>query len=113
HEQAGPRAVVGIGLGQVLAVEEDAALGDLVGGVAHQRVRERGLAGAVRAHERMRLALRDGQVDAVEDLPLLGAYVQVLDLEAHRAAAFSFLGWGFKSASVMSLRVRTIEPWTR
>jgi hypothetical protein len=48
--------------------------------VAHQGAGERGLAGAVRAHQRMDLAARDVQVDAAEDLALLDAHVQVSDL---------------------------------
>ena len=38
-------------LGDVLAVEQDLPLGDLVGRVTHDRVGERRLAGAVRAHD--------------------------------------------------------------
>ena len=44
EEEALLRALVGAGLGQVLAVEEDLALGDLVGRVAGDRVGERRLA---------------------------------------------------------------------
>src|SRR5256714_10097742 len=58
----------------------------------------------------MGLALVDDEVDSVEDLAVLRADVQVLDLEAH-AACRSF--FGVRSSSVMSVRVRTIEPWTR
>ena len=48
-------------------------LGDLVGGVAHDDVAERGLAGAVGAHEHVGLARADGQADAVEDGLVLGS----------------------------------------
>ena len=74
------RALVRLGLGDVLALERDRALGDLVGGVAEQGVRERRLARAVGAHQRVDLAAVDVQVDASEDLALLGADVQVSDL---------------------------------
>ena len=64
HEQAGAGALVRVGLGDVLAVEEDLALGHLEVRVAHDRVGERRLAGAVRAHQRVELARADVQVDA-------------------------------------------------
>jgi hypothetical protein len=81
HEQAHPGALVRVGLGHALAVEQDLALGDLEVGVAHDRVGERGLAGAVRAHQRVHLARVDGQVEPLEDLLLAGPYVEVPDLE--------------------------------
>src|SRR3954471_22009297 len=64
----------------------------------------------------MRLALVDDEVDAVEDLPLLRAHVQVLDFKSHTVVvAFSGrVRAGFAmSASVMSLSVLTMEPCTR
>ena len=93
--------------------EQDAALGHLVGGVAHERVGERGLARAVRAHQGVRLALLHGQVDAVEDLAVLGADVQVLDLQGHAIAFSAFLSGWTRSSSVISFRVRTMDPCTR
>ena len=48
----------------------DLAALDHVGRVAHQRVGEGRLARAVGAHDRVDLALADGQVDALEDLVL-------------------------------------------
>ena len=51
EEQPALRALVGLELDEAVAVEEDVALGDLVGGVTHERVRERALAGAVRPHD--------------------------------------------------------------
>ena len=81
HEQAGARALLGVGLGDLLAVEDDLALGDLERRVAHDRVRERRLAGAVRPHQRVDLAPRDLEVEALEDLLVLGAHVQVANLE--------------------------------
>ena len=82
EEEAALRALVGAELDEVLAVEEDLALGDLVGRVAHQRVGERRLARAVRAHDRVHLVRVDGQVDALDDLgSVLERDVQVLDLE--------------------------------
>ena len=80
QEQPGLGALVRLGRGDVLALEGDRALGDLVGGVAEQRVRERRLARAVGAHQGVDLAARDVQVDAPQDLAVLDAHVQVSDL---------------------------------
>ena len=80
EEEAGVRALVRLGLRDVLALEEDRALGDLVAGVPEQRVRERRLAGAVGAHQRVDLAVVDRQVDAAQDLAIVGAHVKVSDL---------------------------------
>ena len=84
----------------------------------------RGLAGAVGAHQGVDLALRDGQVDPLEDLLVPGADVQVLDLEHVLFAWFAGAGAGIgdgvrvgekstRSASVVSCRARTMPPWTR
>ena len=81
HEEAGAGALVRIGLRDVLAVEEDLAVGHLEIGVAHDRVRERRLPGAVRPHQCVELAAADVQVHALEDLLVPGGDVQVLDLE--------------------------------
>jgi hypothetical protein len=82
EEEAALRAFVGAELRHVLAVEEDLALGDLVGGMAHQRVGERRLARAVRAHERVGLVQVDRQIDALDDLgAVLEADLQVLEFE--------------------------------
>src|SRR5919198_1287987 len=62
HEQPEPRPLVRLHLGHVLASEEDLPLGYLEAGMPHDRVRERGLPGPVRSHQRMDLALRDVQV---------------------------------------------------
>jgi hypothetical protein len=80
HEEAGVRPVLGSRLGDVLALEGDRALGDLEAGMAHDRVRERRLTGAVRAHQRVDLALLHIEVDPLEDLLVLGADVQVSNL---------------------------------
>ena len=55
-------------LQQVAALPQDLAALDHVRRVAHQRVGERRLARAVRAHDRVDLALGDRQVDALEDV---------------------------------------------
>ena len=100
EEEAALRALVRLELGHVLAVEEDLALGDLVGRVAHQRVRERRLAGAVRAHDRVDLVRVDREVDALDDLgAVLERDVQVLQFEQSHvkvmlASAFSPSGVG-------------------
>ena len=81
HEQAGDGALVRVGLRDVLAVEEDLALGDVEVRVAHDRVGERRLARAVRAHQGVELARADVQVHAAQDGLLPCAHVQVADLE--------------------------------
>ena len=80
HEQAHPGALVGVGLGDVLALEDDLTLGHLEPRMAHDRVGERRLARAVRAHQRVDLALADGQIHTPEDLLLTGADVKVSNL---------------------------------
>jgi len=81
HEEAGDRARVGVGLRDVLAVEEDLPLGHVEVGVAHDRVGERRLAGAVGAHQGVELSRADVQVHAAQDGLLPCAHVQVADLE--------------------------------
>ena len=55
---------------------------DLVGGMAHERVGERRLAGAVRAHDRVHLVRVHGEVDALDDLgAVLERDVQVLQFQ--------------------------------
>ena len=71
HARAG-RACPGESFEDVAALPDDLAAVDDVGRVAHQRVGEGRLARAVRAHDRVDLALADRQVDALEDL-VLGA----------------------------------------
>ena len=68
QEQAELRALVGRELRDVLALEQDLALGDRVAGPAHDHVGQRGLARAVRPHQRVDLALAHRQVDALQDL---------------------------------------------
>ena len=80
HEQAGAGTLVRVCLGHVLAQEEDLAVGDLVARVAHDRVRQRGLARSVGSHQGMDLTARDRQVDTAQDLLALDVHMQVLDL---------------------------------
>ena len=82
EEQAALRALVRRQLRHVLAVEEDPALGDLVGRVAHDRVGERALPGAVRPHDGVHLVQVDLEVDALDDLgAVLQRDVEVLELQ--------------------------------
>ena len=86
EEEAALRTLVGAELGQVLAVEEDLALGDLVRGMTHERVRERRLARPVRAHDRVLLPEVDLEVDTLDDLgAVLQSDVQIPDLELSHA----------------------------
>jgi hypothetical protein len=88
EEQAALGALVGPHLDEILPVEEDLALGDLVRGMPHQRVGERGLARPVRAHHGMDLVEVDRQIDTLDDLPpgFLVGDVQILYLQqSHRS----------------------------
>ena len=80
-------AVVGAPAGDVVALEQDAAVRDLVLGAAEQRGGEGRLARAVGPHQRVDLARADREVDAAEDLAGAGHHrpdVQVLHLEQGR-----------------------------
>ena len=65
----------------VLAVEGDRPAEHLVAGPAHDHGRQRGLAGAVRAHDGVDLAGRHRQVDALQDLLAGHRGSQPADLE--------------------------------
>ena len=91
EEEPALGALVGLQLDDVLAVEQDLALGDLVGRVAHQRVGERALAGAVRPHDRVHLVRVDREVDAADDLgAVLDRHVEVPDLEERQGSVSPF-----------------------
>ena len=72
----------GARLSDVLALEQDTAAGHLVARVAHQRVGERALAGAVRPHDRVHFAGRDRQRQALDNLLALDLDPQVFDSAA-------------------------------
>src|SRR5215216_7211056 len=59
--------------------------------MTHDRVGEGGLAGSVRPHQGVDLALRDLQVEPLEDLLALGAYVQVRDLQISHLSPLSWV----------------------
>ena len=87
EEEPGARALVGRPVGDVLAAEEDLALGDAVAGAAHDERGEGRLARAVGAHERVDLALVDDEVDARAGSSTPSAIdVQVAQLEDGRLA---------------------------
>jgi hypothetical protein len=82
EEEAALCALVRPQLGEVLAVEEDLALGHLVRWMAHEGVRERRLPGAVGPHDRVLLPEIDLEVDPLDDLgAVLERDVQIPDLE--------------------------------
>jgi hypothetical protein len=114
EEEAALRALVRLELRQVLAVEEDPALGDLVRRVAGDRVRERGLARPVRAHDRVHLVAADREVDTLDDLgAVLQRDVQVLQLEQCQLARVLSSGWD-EPGSVPQLRTVILpdKGWT-
>ena len=99
--------------------------------MAHDRVGEGRLAGAVRAHQRVDLAAVDLEVEALEDLLVLGADVKVGDLEVgHISPCRASVGgarrrWSrlalrlacsansTSSASVVPASAFVTPPWTR
>ena len=81
EEHAAGGAAVGAELGDVLALEPDAPARDLVAGVGEEGLGQRGLAGAVRPHERVDFALADGQGHAAEDLGVGDPDVEILEFE--------------------------------
>ena len=86
EEEPRLRALVGARLGDVLAVEQDLPAGDLVRGVARDRVGQRRLARAVRSHDRVHLVRGDAQADTLDDLgAVFEGDAQVFELElSHR-----------------------------
>ena len=81
EEHALGGALVGRHLQQVLALEQDLAAGDFVAGLAGDDVGERRLAGAVRPHDRVHLALVHRERQPVENLALLDTDLQIFDFE--------------------------------
>ena len=79
EEQPGVGALPGGQAEQVVAVERDRAAEDLVAGPAHEHVRERGLARAVGAHDRVHLAAAHLEVEAAQDLAPLDTGPQAVD----------------------------------
>src|ERR687898_78270 len=73
-------SLVGFKLQDVLALEGYRALGNLVARMPHQHVRERALPRAVRAHDRVDLALPDLEVQTLDDLVAVNLNVQILYL---------------------------------
>jgi hypothetical protein len=91
QKETGLGAHIGGPVRHVLAVQQDGPGGHRVGRVPHERAGQRGLAGAVGAHERVDLAGPDGEVDATEDGTVLGRDVEVADLEQiHLAKSLPF-----------------------
>src|SRR5690606_25621145 len=79
--QAHVDALIRFKLKAVDAVEDNLPGGDVVIGVAHEHVGQRALAGAVRPHARVDLALTDGQVDTRENGLTLNIRVWVTDFK--------------------------------
>ena len=81
EEDARARPLVRLHLQDRLPVDEDVALGDRVVRVAGDRLGHRGLAGAVRPHDRMDFSGIDRQGHAFDDFLVSSGDVQVLDFE--------------------------------
>ena len=81
--------------------------------MAHERVGEGGLAGAVGAHDGVDLALADREVDPLEDLVLRGGGggdVQVADLEVLVAHGRVGLLWWSRSGETARGRAARVRP---
>src|SRR5205085_4671727 len=106
---------VGRPLRDVLALEDDLPVRDLEVRVPHDHVREGRLAGPVRTHQRMDLALADDQVEAAEDLLLPRPDAKVLNLQLgrHATTRSPLLENSTGSARVVVCSERMIPPWTR
>ncbi len=88
QEHAEARALVGLELQQIDALERHAACRDLVGRMPHEDVGERRLARAVRAHDGVHLALGDFEVDALQDLLAVDLGAETFDDEVSHVRAF-------------------------
>ena len=66
---------------QIVTVEKNSSAGDPVLGVSGQHIGERALAGPVRSHDGVDLAVVDRQVDSMEDLEAFGVGREPLDLK--------------------------------
>ncbi len=80
HEHALARPLVGIHVEEVVTVVEHLPAGDHVLRVAGQHARERALAGPVRPHDGVDFARLDVEIDAIEDLLVLGLDLKILDI---------------------------------
>ena len=111
---------------QLLAVDGDRATGDRVVAPTHEHVRQRRLARAVRAHERVHLARAHLEVDAAQDLLPRDGGVQVRDLQhAHRPPptvahdhvgavdAHVVDGDGLRRREALGLSRRPARTWSR
>ena len=92
QEQASGGAFFGFQIQQIFAVQGRFAFGHLIAVAARQHIRQRRLARAVRPHDRMDLARRHFQRDALEDLLALVFQfgVEVVDFQ-HRPVLPSVL----------------------
>ena len=81
EEHAGARPLLGLLVEQVAALIADFAGGDDVSGMPGQHFRERALARAVRAHDRVHFAEPDREVDPLEDLDAVHGRAQAAHLE--------------------------------
>ncbi len=81
QEHALGGALVRVHFQQVFALEQDLATGDFVSGFTGDDVGERRLAGAVRPHDGVDLALVHGQRQPMENLAILDTDLQVFDFK--------------------------------
>ena len=81
QKQAGAGAHIRLQTQDAFAVQEHIATRDLVIGMTGHDLGQGALAGAVLAHDRVDLAFRHGEVEAVEDFRAADAGAEVFDFE--------------------------------
>ncbi len=79
QEDSGLRPLVGFERQQINSIERDRTGRDLVIRVPHQGVAEGALAGAVRTHQGVHLALAERQIHPAQDLFFPDGHVQIFD----------------------------------
>ena len=81
QEDAVARAVFGRQFQQIFAVVDNLAAGHRVQFAARQHLRQRALAGAVRAHDGVHFAGIHGEVDALQNFAIANRGVQIFNFE--------------------------------
>src|SRR5262249_40076850 len=86
---AGADALINPGEGYVRALEQDAAA--VRREMAADQIDERGLAGAVGAHQREKFALVDGEIHAIAGVNVAELFAQVDGLKKNHTRTFRFV----------------------
>ena len=81
EEDSRLRPLFGLHLQQILLPIQNRAARDLVRGVPRQHLGKSALAGAVRPHHRVHLAVAHRKIDAAEDFSIAGSGAKAADFE--------------------------------